>query len=245
MKVGGPQEEQQKRILLDRLVKVLDTPLANGGGTINVLRNGFASAPARFAMSEPKPESTKNPATVARHDAVRLRVMRQVHFSTADQRSIDLVFFVNGIPVATAELKTDFTQSVAEAIEQYKKDRLPKDKGTGRVQPLLGFGNRAVVHFAVSNDEVWMTTRLQGDDTYFLPFNMGDRRRLREPDRTRAGLRRPTSGSACSSGSRGSTSCTGSCSSMASGSSSRASTSGRRSRSWSGLPPRRGLETST
>ena len=174
VKVGGPQEEQQKRMLFDRLVKVLDTPLANGGGTVNVLRMGFAFAPARFTMSEPKPESTKNPATVARHQAVRLRVMRQVHFSTSDQRSIDLVFFVNGIPVATAELKTDFTQSVAEAIEQYKKDRLPKDKGTGRVQPLLGFGNRAVVHFAVSNDEVWMTTRLQGDETHFLPFNMGD-----------------------------------------------------------------------
>jgi type I restriction enzyme R subunit len=174
VKVGGPQAEQQKRLVLDRLVKVLETPLANGGGTLNVLRSGFQSAPARFAMSEPRPESTKNPATVARHQAVRLRVMRQVHFSTADQRSIDLVFFVNGIPVATAELKTDFTQSVAEAMEQYKRDRLPKDKGTGRLQPLLGFGNRAVVHFAVSNDEVWMTTRLQGDDTYFLPFNMGD-----------------------------------------------------------------------
>lgn len=169
----GPHAEKQKSQLLDRLTKVLDSPLANGGGTINVLRAGFQSAPARFTMSEPKPESTKNPATVKRHDLVRLRVMRQVHFSTADTRSIDLVFFVNGIPVATAELKTDYTQSVAEAIRQYKKDRLPKDKGTGHIQPLLGFGNRAVVHFAVSNDEVWMTTRLAGDDTHFLPFNMG------------------------------------------------------------------------
>ncbi len=171
--VGGPQEEQQRRILLDRLVKVLDTPLAHGGGTIGVLRNGFASAPARFAMSEPRPESTKNPTTVTRHEAVRLRVMRQVHFSTVDQRSIDLAFFVNGIPVATAELKTDFTQSVAEAMAQYRTDRLPKDRRTGHVQPLLGFGNRAVVHFAVSNDEVWLTTRLQGADTWFLPFNTG------------------------------------------------------------------------
>ncbi|WP_326547405.1 DEAD/DEAH box helicase family protein [Mycolicibacterium sp. ND9-15] len=169
----GPHEEKQRSQLLDRLTKVLDSPIANGGGTINVLRGGFQSAPARFAMSEPKPESTKNPATVKRHEQVRLRVMRQVHFSTADTRSIDLVFFVNGIPVATAELKTDYTQSVAEAIRQYKKDRLPKDKGTGHVQPLLGFGNRAVVHFALSNDEVWMTTRLAGDDTHFLPFNMG------------------------------------------------------------------------
>ncbi|WP_083788822.1 type I restriction endonuclease subunit R [Aeromicrobium marinum] len=173
VKAGSPQEAQQTELLLNRLVKVLDTPLSNGGGSLAVLRNGFQSAPARFQMSEPKPENTKNPATVDRHDQVRLRVMRQVHFSTADRRSIDLVFFVNGIPVATAELKTDFTQSVADAMEQYRKDRLPKDKGTGRVQPLLGFGNRALVHFAVSNDQVWMTTRLQGDDTFFLPFNMG------------------------------------------------------------------------
>jgi type I restriction enzyme R subunit len=169
----GPHETKQKDQLLDRLVKVLDGPLSSGGGTLNALRGGFRSAPARFAMSEPKPESTKNSTTVKRHEQVRLRVMRQVHFSTADTRSIDLLFFVNGIPVATAELKTDYTQSVAEAISQYKKDRLPKDKGTGHVQPLLGFGNRAVVHFAVSNDEVWMTTRLAGDDTHFLPFNMG------------------------------------------------------------------------
>jgi len=174
VKDGGPHEAKQQVQLLDRLVKVLDSPIANGGGTLNVLRGGFQSAPARFTMSEPKPESTKNPETVKRYEQVRLRVMRQVHFSTADQRSIDLVFFVNGIPVATAELKTDFTQSVAEAMEQYKKNRLPKDKGTGHAQPLLGFGNRAVVHFAVSNDEVWMTTRLVGDDTYFLPFNRGD-----------------------------------------------------------------------
>ncbi|MGJ7442195.1 type I restriction endonuclease subunit R [Aquipuribacter sp. MA13-6] len=171
--VGGPQEAQQQRLVLNRLVKVLDMPLANGGGVISVLRNGFTSTPAKFVMSEPRPESTKNPTTVERHEAVRLRVMRQVHFSTADNRSIDLVFFVNGIPVATAELKTDFTQSVGDAIAQYRTDRRPKDKGTGRVQPLLGFGNRAVVHFAMSNDEVWMTTRLQGEDTWFLPFNTG------------------------------------------------------------------------
>src|SRR5258708_4395104 len=111
----GAHEDRQKGQLLDRLVKVLDSPLTSGGGTLNVLRGGFQSAPARFTMGEPKPESTKNPGTVKRHELVRLRVMRQVHFSTADTRSIDLVFFVNGIPVATAELKTDYTQSVAEA----------------------------------------------------------------------------------------------------------------------------------
>ena len=102
---------------------------------------------------------------------MRVRVMRQVHFSTADQRSIDLVFFVNGLPVATVELKTDFTQSLEEAVNQYRKDRRPMTNG--RAEPLLSFGHRALGHFAVSNDLAAMTTRLEGETTHFLPFNMG------------------------------------------------------------------------
>ena len=120
-----------------------------------------------------KPESTLNAKRNADYAAVRLRVMRQVHFSTSDQRSVDLVFFVNGLPVATVELKTDFTQTVFDAITQYKTSRLPKDPGTGRIQPLFVAGARALVHFAVSNDEVWMTTNLAGASTHFLPFNRG------------------------------------------------------------------------
>ncbi|KLL09505.1 hypothetical protein FrCorBMG51_24460, partial [Protofrankia coriariae] len=98
-------------------------------------------------------------------------MMRQVRFSTADQRSLDLVFFVNGLPVATVELKTDFTQSLDEAISQYRKDRRPVTNG--RPEPLLSFGHRALVHFAVSNDLAAMTTRLEGEKTHFLPFNIG------------------------------------------------------------------------
>ena len=99
--------------------------------------------------------------------------MRQVHYSTATQHSLDLVLFLNGLPVATLELKTDFTQSITDAINQYKSDRPVKDPATGKSQPMFGFGTRALVHFAVSNDEVWMTTRLAGDKTHFLPFNRG------------------------------------------------------------------------
>ena len=124
-------------------------------------------------MCEFRPESTLNEKRNADHAAVRVRVMRQVHFSTADQRSVDLVFFVNGLPVATLELKTDFTQTVQDAINQYKTSRQPKDPGTSKSQPLFVSGARALVHFAVSNDEVWMTTRLAGEDTHFLPFNRG------------------------------------------------------------------------
>jgi type I restriction enzyme R subunit len=103
----------------------------------------------------------------------RLRVVRQVHYSLKNQNCIDLVLFLNGIPVATCELKTDFTQLVQDAIDQYRFDRHPKPKGQP-AEPLLSFPSGALVHFAVSNREVYMTTRLAGAETQFLPFNQGD-----------------------------------------------------------------------
>lgn len=172
-KPGSKDIAKQQAQLLDRIVKVLDLPLENGGGTLNLLRKGFSHLSAKFQMCVFRPESTLNEKRTGDHAAVRLRVMRQVYFSTADNRSVDLVFFINGLPVATAELKTDFTQTVADAITQYRTSRLPKEPATGKVQPLFTFGSRALVHFAVSNDEVWMTTRLAGDKTHFLPFNRG------------------------------------------------------------------------
>jgi type I restriction enzyme, R subunit len=100
-------------------------------------------------------------------------VVRQVHYSQHNENSIDLVLFLNGLPVATVELKTDFTQSIDDAIDQYRFDRHPKPKGQG-AEPLLSFPHGALVHFAVSNREVQMTTRLNGPITEFLPFNQGD-----------------------------------------------------------------------
>ncbi|MGW6655600.1 type I restriction endonuclease subunit R [Rhodococcus sp. NPDC055024] len=173
IKPGSGDVAKQQDQLLDRVVKILDTPLENGGGTLNLLRKGFSHLSAKFQMCVFRPESTLNEKRNAEYASVRLRVMRQVHFSTADNRSVDLVFFVNGLPVATTELKTDFTQTVTDAITQYRTSRLPKDPGTGKAQPLFVSGARALVHFAVSNDEVWMTTKLAGGKTYFLPFNRG------------------------------------------------------------------------
>ncbi|TXH15877.1 MAG: type I restriction endonuclease subunit R [Mycobacterium sp.] len=173
VKPGSKDAAKQQSQVLDRIVKVLDTPLDNGGGTLNVLRKGFSHLAAKFQMCVFKPESTLNAKRNADYAAVRLRVMRQVHFSTSDRRSVDLVLFVNGLPVATVELKTDFTQTVSDAITQYKTSRLPKDPETGKIQPLFLSGARALVHFAVSNDEVWMTTNLAGASTHFLPFNRG------------------------------------------------------------------------
>ncbi|QAY73628.1 type I restriction endonuclease subunit R [Agromyces protaetiae] len=171
-KAVRPEASEADRIkaeqqLLDRLVKTLDTPLDAGGGTLNVLRRGFKKTPATFAMAEFKPATSLNQAANERYAAMRLRVMRQVYYSSKNTQSIDLVLFVNGLPVATIELKTDNTQSLDDAIAQYRQHRDPKG------EPLLGFANRCLVHFAVSNDEVAMTTRLNGKSTHFLPFNLG------------------------------------------------------------------------
>ena len=92
----------------------------------------------------------------------RLTVIRQLHYSLHNENSIDLVLFVNGVPVATSELKTDLTQNIKDAIIQYKKDRLPKDPKSKEAEPLLQFKTRALVHFAVSTDEVFMATKLEG-----------------------------------------------------------------------------------
>jgi type I restriction enzyme R subunit len=162
------EQAQAKEQLLGRLVKALDLPLESGGGTLAVLRKGFKKTPARFSMCEFKPATTLNAAAMERYAAVRVRVMRQVYYSGEHKGSIDLVLFVNGLPVATLELKTDNTQSIEHAKAQYRTDRDPKG------EPLLGFANRCLVHFAVSNDEVSMTTRLAGKATHFLPFNMGN-----------------------------------------------------------------------
>ncbi|MDQ6978113.1 MAG: DEAD/DEAH box helicase family protein, partial [Ghiorsea sp.] len=86
---------------------------------------------------------------------------------------IDLVLFVNGLPVATLELKSEFKQAVQNAINQYKTTRPPIDPVTKKKEPLLTFKRGALVHFAVSQYEVYMATRLEGPDTFFLPFNKG------------------------------------------------------------------------
>ncbi|MFD7137447.1 type I restriction endonuclease subunit R [Streptomyces sp. NPDC059894] len=167
LKAAGSQAK-----FLDVLTAALDRPLEHGGGTLNILRNGVQYiGGGRLKMAQFRPETSLNETTTTLYEAMRVRVVRQVHFSTADQRSIDLVFFINGLPVATVELKTDFTQSLDEAVNQYKLRRNPLTNG--RPEPLLSFGHRALVHFAVSNDLAAMTTRLEGEKTHFLPFNMG------------------------------------------------------------------------
>lgn len=156
-------------VLLDRLRKSLDER-----GTLDVLRQGIELLGLRqpLQLAQFKPALSMNSELTARYAANRVRVVRQVRYSLACENSIDLVLFLNGIPVATCELKTDFTQSVQDAVDQYRFDREPKPKG--RVEPLLSFPAGALVHFAVSNREVQMSTRLEGAATRFLPFNLGN-----------------------------------------------------------------------
>ncbi len=156
--------------LLTRLRDSLDQR-----GTLDVLRHGIEMLGLRgkLSLAQFKPALAMNPDILARYAANRLRVVRQVHYSQHNENSLDLGLFLNGLPMATAELKTDFTQSIGDAIDQYRFDRHPKPKGQA-AEPLLSFPNGALVHFAVSNREVHMTTRLNGTDTQFLPFNQGD-----------------------------------------------------------------------
>jgi len=158
-------------VLLDRLRASLDAQ-----GTLAVLRHGIdlLGLKQKPRLARFKPANALNTELLADFQANRLRVVRQVRYSLHHQNCLDLVLFLNGIPVATVELKTDFTQSVADAVDQYRFDRQPKPKGQAAAEPLLSFPNGALVHFAVSNDEVRMTTRLNGPATDFLPFNLGN-----------------------------------------------------------------------
>lgn len=155
----------------NRLRQALDSD-----GTLSVLRQGFDILGLRhpIAMCQFKPALGMNADLQAKYAANRLRVVRQVRYSLHHENSIDLVLFLNGIPVATCELKSHYTQSVQDAIYQYKTDREPVFKPKNAAEPLLAFPGGALVHFAVSNTEAAMATRLQGLDTIFLPFNQGN-----------------------------------------------------------------------
>jgi type I restriction enzyme R subunit len=135
-------------------------------GTIDVLRRGVKDSGVSFQVAFFAPAHGLTPKLWERYRANRLSVVRQLHHSeTRPQDSLDVTLFVNGIPTATAELKNPLTgQTVANAMGQYRGDRNPAD---------LIFKHRTVVHFAVDPDQVYMTTRLAGQDTVFLPFNQG------------------------------------------------------------------------
>jgi type I restriction enzyme R subunit len=150
-------------ILLDDLYKNMDSQ-----GSLNVLRHGFKCYGKLFRAAYFAPASGMNPELKKAYDANRLTVTRQLHYSASSEKSIDLLISLNGIPVATAELKNPLSgQNVEHAMHQYKYDRDPREK-------IFEFKKRALVHFAVDPDLVYMTTQLKGESTAFLPFNKGN-----------------------------------------------------------------------
>jgi len=186
-----PNNPEQK--FLERVASQLNKADPNAAnkemrtfGTLGVLRHELRDRGTRFSLCQFKPEHELNQDTLARYQQNRLRVVPELVYSPwatdeheaqtgvrAKKWRIDLVLFVNGLPIATLELKSEFKQAVQNAIKQYKTTRFAVDPATKKQEPLLTFKRGALVHFAVSQYEVYMATRLEGDDTFFLPFNKG------------------------------------------------------------------------
>ena len=149
--------------MLDDLTRTLD-----GRGSLDVLRHGFKCLGKLVRVAAFKPAATMNPEAAARYQANRLTVTRQLRYSLKTGDSLDVVLSVNGIPVVTVELKNPLSgQNASHARTQYQEDRDPRE-------PIFQFKRRTRVHFAADTDVVWMTTRLTGASTRFLPFNRGD-----------------------------------------------------------------------
>lgn len=145
---------------LQRLASELDER-----GTVDVLRHGVMDQNVHVKLAYFRPAHELTQELVWRYDANRLTVTRQLPFEDRSNKSLDLCLFVNGLPIATAELKNELTgQGIENAVNQYRNDRDPRNVTLGR---------RAVVHFAVDPLRVSMTTKLAGQSTRFLPFNQG------------------------------------------------------------------------
>jgi len=138
-------------------------------GTLEVLKQGITIVPGiKISLCAFKPTSGLNPTTLRAYEGNLLTVMRQVRYAMSNENAIDVVLFVNGIPIATLELKNTLTGSTYQTAEtQYRKDRSPNG------EPLLTFKRGALVHFALDQDNVSMTTHLNNGKTRFLPFNRG------------------------------------------------------------------------
>lgn len=148
--------------VLESLCKWLDTH-----GTLATLRHGFKCFGRTLRVAFFRPAHGLNPELEARYQANRLGLTRQLHFSPRNEKSLDVVLSVNGLPIVTLELKNPLSgQTAANAIHQYRHNRDPRE-------PIFVFTKRALVHFAVDTEEAHMATRLAGSSTTFLPFNRG------------------------------------------------------------------------
>src|SRR5213593_4521016 len=158
-------EQHHGAAVRDQFLKRLAAEI-EGRGALDVLRGGIKDSGCKFQLAYFRPASGLNEETRRLHSATLFAAMRQLHYSTKNEKSLDLVLFLNGIPIFTAELKNPLTgQDVEDAIRQYKTDRDPRE-------PLLAYG-RCLAHFAVDPNLVYVSTQLTGQKTRFLPFNQG------------------------------------------------------------------------
>lgn len=154
VKVYGKKAEQKFFL---RLVSEIEKK-----GTIHVLRNGFKDVGCYFKLFYPKPNNHKNPELFEKFEENIFSVIDELEYQDKEKSNrIDLVIFINGLPVLTIELKDTFSQGVENAMEQYRKDRDSPDK----------IFKRCLVHFAMSDEKIYMATKLEGHQTRFLPFN--------------------------------------------------------------------------
>ena len=136
-------------------------------GLVHVLRHGFKHRGIKFRVCYFKPESTLNQTAAAQYAKNHVACYRQWHYSADNNRSVDMVLVLNGIPIFAFELKNQYTgQNVEDAKRQWMYDRDPREI-------CFQFNKRILGYFAVDHLEVWLTTKLAGKDTYFLPFNQG------------------------------------------------------------------------
>ncbi len=158
-------EQHHGAAVRDQFLKRLTGEIEHRGA-LDLLRNGIKDSGCKFRLAYFRPASALNEEIRRLHAANLFSVVRQVRFSTKNEHCLDVVTFLNGIPIFTAELKNPLNaQDVEDAIRQYKTDRDPRE-------PLLAYG-RCLAHFAVDPDLVYVTTRLAGAKTCFLPFNQG------------------------------------------------------------------------
>lgn len=170
-KIEGLYGSHTRERFLKRLCDELE-PHDDRGGVLNVLCHGIRMAPgAQFRLCFFRPATDKNPDAWERYRANRFEVVRQLRYGTMPDdkdNSVDVVLFVNGIPVVTMELKNNLTgQRTEHAVKQYKCDRSPKEL-------LFKANRRAIVHFALDSETVEMCTWLANGKSYFLPFNKGN-----------------------------------------------------------------------
>ncbi|MEZ5341781.1 MAG: type I restriction endonuclease [Acidimicrobiales bacterium] len=168
---GGDVNEAQK-LFANRVAKVLDQR-----GTVEVLRSGVDDLGVNIQLAYFKPGTSLNTETLELYEANRLTVTRQLIYETSGNKTLDLCLFVNGLPIATIELKTAMTgQTTDNARSQYENDRDPNNTTLAR---------RALVHFAVDTEMAWMTTRLAGKRTRWFPYNLGRRNGGGNPDNSK------------------------------------------------------------